>query len=236
MLLDLLISALTALRDFLESLKSRPSQAPLAITSAAGAASAISGPASFIVPFFNYEVTIPAAIASRFGRRSFFAFVCLFISALLVRVVQSLLHRREMRRDRLTYTQAAEDEGTPLSSSSPLATRPVSIPTLDSISTAVTSHRLHLRREGEENLLQGQDGKLYVAVQSHGFLQVWDADDQGRPVHRDSSVAEGEDHAEECEQLLRHFSDREISASLARQPSESSSCFLLPPSPTKNKN
>ena len=225
-MLDLLISALTALRDFLESLKSPPASA---------AAVAAAAPRAVIVPFLNYEVVFPAFIASRFGRRSLFAFVLLFVSALLVRIVQSLRHRRQQKENRLTYYQAGEGIER-AGSSSPTATRPLPISTLEFVAGRAAAPPLLLRREGEENLLQGRDGKLYVAIQSQGFLQVWNADEQGRPVHRDPSSVEGEEqHVEECEQLLRHFSDREISASIARQPSESSSCFLLPPSPNEKR-
>jgi hypothetical protein len=241
-LLDLLISVVTALKDFLESLKPQPSVRPLVITAAAVSSSA---PTSFVVPFFNYEIVVPAVIASRFGRRGVFVFMCIFFTALSVRLVQAVLRKRMQRKTQEIEYRAVDtadgsnDARRADQSSSPAALRPTLISSIDSLASSSASAAV-LGREGAEKVLQGQDGRLYVAVQSQGFLRVWDADHRGRPIagsreHSLEAVVEVENAEEECEQLLRHFSDREVSASLARQPSESSSFLPLPPPSPKDK-
>ena len=236
-LLDLLISSITAVKDYLESLKAEPPAAVRPLIP-------VPDHVSFLVPYFNYEVVVPTMLAARLSRRSILVSVYVFLFALFVRLVQVLVRSLRSRRqgNRLDYkplddTTREERDAVSSRSPSPAAAKPLPI---HSIHDLVTASSAILGQEGQEKVLQGQDGRLYVAKQSQRFLHVWDADERGNPIiSREGSLGPGggpvvttaeveKEAAEECEQLLRHFSEREITTALARQPSESNTFSLLP--------
>jgi hypothetical protein len=244
-LLDRLISAVSALKDYLETLRPPPDVRPLVAPSSAP-------PLAFTVPLLSFDVVVPAVIASRLGRRGVLAVLFLVFAALLTRLVAAVRIRDSGRNQRIAYRPAAQDDGSRHGAQSPRGRspspreaapplRPTVITSFNSLASADTA-QLILGEEGTEKLLQAQDGRMYVAVQSQGFVRVWDADDRGRPISREQSLDASSLHVdpqqveEQCEQLLRHFSEREVAESLARQPSESSGGFLQQMPRTDNQS
>lgn len=206
-MLDFIIWLLTSFRDWLAA-----RDTPLSILPPPAADS------SLVIPYFNYEVQLPGFLKSvRVSRTTFTALAVMFLIGMLLRIRSVLQRRREFRTSQIKY-----GDSTPRGS--PTARPALAIMSPGDLLTSTAMSRV---KDGGEQLCQDPKGARFVAVRNGGFLEVWEADEDGRAMRH--KAPENELFAEvHCEQLLRHFSDREVSSSFAESERQNSSSFLTP--------